>query len=363
MIENQFNTTIKVLRTDNGTEYMNHNFQTFLHSKGIMHQTSCVGTPQQNGVAERKNHHLLEVTRALLFSANLPKVYWSYAVLAGCYLINRLPCRVLGFQSPFEILYNRKANISHLRVFGCICFVHSQNAGKLDHHAKKCIFVGYSPTQKGYKCYSPKSRRLFVSRDVRFDEGQMYYIEERQGEKIDFQVNLNPISIGLETDAECDHSSPLGEEGPDRDVGPNEAEVEPAGEGELRAEDGPVEAEVRRSSRTVRPSVRLQDFITYHTSQYPIQKFIRYDKLSPNYCTFLAEIDKNTKPNNFEEARKQSQWIKAMNEELEALNRNKTWELVELPIRKKTIGCRWVYKTKYKSDGIVERHKARLVAK
>ena len=367
MIENQFNTTIKVLRTDNGTEYMNHNFQTFLHSKGIIHQTSCVGTPQQNGIAERKNRHLLEVTRALLFSANLPKDYWSYAVLTGCYLINRLPSRVLDFQSPFEILYNRKADISHLRVFGCVCFVHSQNAGKLDHHAEKCIFVGYSSTQKGYKCYSPKSRRLFVSRDVRFDEEQMYCTEERQKEKIDFSVSPNPI--GLEIDPAAYHPSPLGEpqqespESPDADVGPNEAEDGPAGEGELEAEYGPAEATVRRSSRTVRPSVRLQDFITYHTSQYPIQNCIRYDKLSPNYCTFLAEIETNPEPNNFEEASKQSQWINAMHEELEALNRNKTWEIVELPIGKKTVGCRWVYKTKYKSDGIVERHKARLVAK
>jgi gag-polypeptide of LTR copia-type/Integrase core domain/GAG-pre-integrase domain len=276
MIENQFNTTIKVLRTDNGTEYMNHDFQTFLHSKGIMHQTSCVGTPQQNGVAERKNRHLLEVTRALLFSANLPKDYWSYAVLTGCYLINRLPSRVLDFQSPFEILYNRKADISHLRVFGCICFIHSQSAGKLDHHAEKCIFVGYSSTQKGYKCYSPKSRRLFVSRDVQFDEEQMYYTEERQWEKTDyrdFQVSPNPIAIGPEIDPECYNPSPLGElqqESPDENVGPNETEVQPAGEGELGTEYGPAEDAVRRSSRTVRPLARLQDFITYHTSQYPI---------------------------------------------------------------------------------------------
>jgi hypothetical protein len=95
---------------------------------------------------------------------------------------------VLDFQSPFEILNNRKADISHLRVFGCICFVHSRNAGKLDHHAEKYIFIGYSPTQKGYKCYSPKSKCLFVSQDVRFDEGQMYYTEERQGRKLTFKL-------------------------------------------------------------------------------------------------------------------------------------------------------------------------------
>jgi transposase InsO family protein len=74
MVENQFKTIVKVLITDNGTEYTNHEFQTFLRAKGITHQTSYVGIPQQNGVSERKNRHLLEVTHALLFSTNLPKV-------------------------------------------------------------------------------------------------------------------------------------------------------------------------------------------------------------------------------------------------------------------------------------------------
>jgi transposase InsO family protein len=88
MIENQFGTSIKVIRFDNGTEYTNNGLQIFLQSKGISHQTSCVGTPQQNGVAERKNRHLLEITRALLFSANLPKEYWAVAIRTSCYLIN-----------------------------------------------------------------------------------------------------------------------------------------------------------------------------------------------------------------------------------------------------------------------------------
>jgi transposase InsO family protein len=75
MDENQFNTTIKVLKTDNDTEYTNHEFQTFLRTKDIIHQSSCVCTPQQNRIAERKNIHLLKIIRALLFSTHLPKSY------------------------------------------------------------------------------------------------------------------------------------------------------------------------------------------------------------------------------------------------------------------------------------------------
>jgi transposase InsO family protein len=120
MVRNQFNKAVKVLSTYNGTEYTNHDFQDFLRKMGISHQTSCVGTPQQNGIAERKNRHLLDDTQALFFSGNLLKNYWVDAVLTGCYLINRQPSRVLKFKSPLEVLYNRKIGLSHLRIFGCL---------------------------------------------------------------------------------------------------------------------------------------------------------------------------------------------------------------------------------------------------
>ena len=90
-IENQFEAKLKIFRSDNGTEFVNQNFSKFFKEKGISHQTTCVYTPQQNGVSERKNRHLLEMTRVLLFQNNVPKTYWSDAVLTATYLINRLP--------------------------------------------------------------------------------------------------------------------------------------------------------------------------------------------------------------------------------------------------------------------------------
>ena len=81
MVETQYNKKIKVLRTDNGTEFINQNFVNFTNSKGMIHQTSCVYTPQQNGVSERKNRHLLEMTRTLLLQNQVPKIFWSDAVL------------------------------------------------------------------------------------------------------------------------------------------------------------------------------------------------------------------------------------------------------------------------------------------
>ena len=172
LVKNHFSSQIQTLRSDNGTEYMSHIMKQYLSTHGIMHQTSCVGTPQQNGVSERKNRDLLEKTRALMLQMNVPKRFWSQGVMAAAYIINRLPSRVLEFKSPLEVMKGRKIDLSHLRVFGCICFVHIQSLhrDKLDPRAAKCIFLGYSSTQKGYKCYNPQLRRLIVSKDVRFHE-------------------------------------------------------------------------------------------------------------------------------------------------------------------------------------------------
>lgn len=83
---------------------MSYNMKQYLSMHGIMHQTSCVGTPQQNGIVERKNHGLLENTPALMLQMHVPKRFWSQGVMTTSYLINRLPSRVLNFKSPMEIL-------------------------------------------------------------------------------------------------------------------------------------------------------------------------------------------------------------------------------------------------------------------
>jgi transposase InsO family protein len=140
LVETQYNKKIKILRTDNGTEFINQSFSNFTNSKGITHQTSCVYTPQQNGISERKNHHLVEMTRALLFQNNVPKFFWSEAVLTAAYLINKLPSVNLKFKSPLEILYGRKINIYHLRIFRCVCYVHKNKVDKLDYTSTKEIF-------------------------------------------------------------------------------------------------------------------------------------------------------------------------------------------------------------------------------
>ena len=158
-VSNQYNASVKILRSDNGGEYMGNAFKSHLAKHGIVHQTTCPYTPQQNGVAERKNRHLMEVARSMMFHTNVPKRFWGDAVQTACYLINRVPTKILGDLSPFEVLNKSKPFLDHLRVFGCVCYVMTpgEQRNKLEARSTKAMFIGYSITQKGYKCYDSEA--------------------------------------------------------------------------------------------------------------------------------------------------------------------------------------------------------------
>lgn len=211
LIKNQFQTTIKVLRTDNGKEFINRALSDYLGIEGILHQTSCVNTPQQNGVSERKNRHMLEVARSLLFSMRVPNHFWGEAILTAVHLINRQPSRVLKYKTPTQVLLETYPNtrmVSQIpiRVFGCTVFLHnhSSNRSKLDPRATKCLFLGCSPFQKGYKCYNPLNKRMQVSLDVTFIENEPFFqTTEIQGGK------LNAFQFGGDFDGDIGDFSDL----------------------------------------------------------------------------------------------------------------------------------------------------------
>lgn len=115
---------MKTVRSDNGTEFMC--LSSFFNEKGIVHQTICVGTPQQNGRLERKHRHLLNVARFLMFQAAMPIKFWGEAVLAAMHLINFTPTRVLHGKTPHELLFGTPPSYSELHVFGSLCYAHKQ---------------------------------------------------------------------------------------------------------------------------------------------------------------------------------------------------------------------------------------------
>ena len=139
----------------------------------ILHQTLCVDTPSQNRVAQRKNRHLLEVARALLFQMNVPKHFWADAVSTACFFIKGMPSLVLNWTAPYHQLFpNNMLFPIDPKVFECTCLIRDvrPQVSKLDPKSLKCIFVGYSRVKKGYRCYCPTLRHYFVSTGVAFFE-------------------------------------------------------------------------------------------------------------------------------------------------------------------------------------------------
>jgi len=127
-------------------------------------------TPQQNGVAERKNRTIQEMARCML--GYLPSLLWGEAINTTIHILNRCPMKVVEGKTPYEVWIGKKSNISHFRVFGCdaYTFVILEKRKRLAKKYKKCIFVGYDNKHQGYMLYQPSTRAVFMSRDVKFDE-------------------------------------------------------------------------------------------------------------------------------------------------------------------------------------------------
>lgn len=190
LLSNQFDKKVKIVRSDNGTEFVNGKFQKNFKNNGIIHQTTCAYTPQQNGVAERKHRHLLNVARSLLFHSGVPLKYWGDVVLSAAYLVNRTPSSVLKGKSPFELIYGKTPSFEHLRVYGSLCFATKLNLhDKFESRAVKAVFIGYSSFKKGYKLLNLENNTTFFSRDVKFYEHIMPFKMSNDLDESSFNQN------------------------------------------------------------------------------------------------------------------------------------------------------------------------------
>jgi hypothetical protein len=142
-------------------------------------QTTTTYTPQQNGVVQRKNQTVMNIARTLLKEKSLSNIFWAEAVACSVYLLNRSPTTSLKIKVPQEAWSGTKLNVTHLRK-------------KLDDRSEKCIFTGYSETSKDYRLYNPISKKLILSRDVKFMENQFWNDSENQ--QMDSQNTLLPSS-------------------------------------------------------------------------------------------------------------------------------------------------------------------------
>ncbi|KAL0438789.1 UNVERIFIED_CONTAM: Retrovirus-related Pol polyprotein from transposon RE2 [Sesamum latifolium] len=253
------------------------------------------------------------MARSLIHQASLPRYFWGECILTAAYLINRLPSSVLQWKTPYEILYHKPPFLGHLRIFGCLCYATNvlPHKDKFDSKASKCVLVGYSQNQKGYRLFHLKDKVIFTSRDVYFHESYFPF------------SNITNSPTSYLPNPAIDSTSY---------THPNFAPVD---------------------SITPSPAPNVPEPPTLN--------------LPPTHTPVLRQsqrqVDAVQEPRSFTEANRSSHWREAMDKELEALEKNSTWDLTELPVEKRVIGSRWVYKTKLNQDGSIERYKARLVAK
>ncbi|GJT04063.1 putative ribonuclease H-like domain-containing protein [Tanacetum coccineum] len=173
-LENQLSHNVKIIRCDNGTEFKNHAMNEFCAKKGIKREFSVARTPQQNGVAERKNRTLIEAARTMLADSLLPIPFWAEAVNTACYVLNRVLVTKPQNKTPYELLIGKSPSISFMRPFGCPLTILNtlDSLGKFDGKSDEGYLLGYSTSSKAFRVYNKRTKRVEENLHINFLEDQ-----------------------------------------------------------------------------------------------------------------------------------------------------------------------------------------------
>lgn len=382
LVENETNHKIKIIRSDNGGEFINYKLQAYLKENGIKHHTTVPYSPQQNGVAERANRTIVEKARCMLKDAGLDNKFWAEAVNTAVYLKNRTPTKALIGQVPEEKWRNKKVDVSHLRIFGCIAYAVTPIRNKLDSKSKQYVFVGYCESTKGFRLLDPdKSYKCVKARDVIFLENKFFnnrsHDDNFDSVFIEFPQNGAP---GKPVNVVHDPESILDNDQCSQHIERSEpSQSEPS---TVRPEFSDDQRRTRSSTITVYDSDSEVDTTlesnfsadpTYvpgcSTSNETTSDSSLYEDLDETGMTVLLVkelCNDDDVPGTVQEAlagTESIEWTRAMTDEYKSFNDNKCWTLVKKPNNQKPIKCRWVFKRKKGLNGELLSYKARLVAK
>ena len=420
LVEGETGLTVRGLRSDNGGEYLAADLQAFLSAKGIRHQLTTPDSPQQNGVAERLNRTLVESARCLLLHASRPSHLWGEAIHTANYLKNRKISAATDGRTPYELFYGYQPSLHHLRVWGCDCYVIPPNTrlAKFDPRSALHIFVGYSDQSKAYRVYDPVGKKVVRSRNVLFDEGGPAFMPPgapAPPASAPLAPPIGPPTVsqpafailpdnapGATANAPPAPPSHSGEASPAQFPAPGanlfqpgaipstmpEAQpaswpdtvLPPAPETQTPAPIVPPPApECEPAPPDARPPAQAS---APPPAQAPAPRILTRSQgpapelplLNPGGVLRVRHHDDTSdtlnyvnaaEPKTFADAMSKhdaDNWYGAMLEELSSIEANDTWELVPLPVGRKAIGSKWVFKYKRDEHGAVIRFKARLVA-
>ncbi|KAL3634075.1 hypothetical protein CASFOL_021129 [Castilleja foliolosa] len=376
-VETQFHMKIKGVQSDGGTEYKP--LTEFFKDKGIIHKISCPYTPQQNGCAERKHRHVVEMGLSLLAQSNMPLKFWDDAFTTAVFLINRVPAKSLQFESPFEKLFKQKPDYTCLKVFGCLCYPHMRpyNKHKLEYRSTAGVFLGYNAQYKGYKVLLP-SGKVIITRHIVFDEENFPFLSKTAGQGSDVHhsqpifASTEPTVASFPATYQSHTQSPLPsfdhaqktpeEEENSLSISKSHGSVqsdESFATEPLRIEPPPLDQNDHSSCRMMHSSENNATGFR-NTNQHPMVTRAKAGIYKPKVLS--AEVVGEFEPKNVNDALEIPVWREAMQQEYNALLRNNTWTLTTLPKDAHLVGNKWVFKVKRNADGSIERHKARLVA-
>ena len=151
-MENRCNKKIKFLRSNRGGEYLSYEFGLHLKRCGIVSQLTPPGTPQRNGVSERRNRTLLDMVRSMMCLTDLPLSFWGYALETTAFTLNRAPSKSIEM-TPYELWFGKKPKLSFLKVWGCDAYVKKHQPDKLEPKSEMCVFIEYPKETVGYTFY------------------------------------------------------------------------------------------------------------------------------------------------------------------------------------------------------------------
>ncbi|WVZ62398.1 hypothetical protein U9M48_012154 [Paspalum notatum var. saurae] len=374
--QNEFNTSIVKIRSDNGREFDNTNIEEYCDEVGIKHEFSATYTPQQNGVVERKNRTLITLARSMLHEYGTSEKFWAEAINTACYASDRLYPHYLLNKTPYELLNGRKPNISYFRVFGCKCYIYKkrQHLGKFQRRCDIGFLLGYSSKSKAYCVFNNATGMVEETYDVEFDESN-----GSQGAHVDVvDIDEKPL-------VEAMKNMPIGDIKPKED----EDEVQTADQpsSSMAPQDGSEQDKILPNEDVHVPQEQIneqaQDVGTpvqapqvapqrksQLTSGHPKELIIGsptrgVTTRSRNTAAFVQAYSfvSSIEPSTIDQALSDPGWVNAMNEELNNFTRNEVWTLEARPKGARVIGTKWVFRNKQDDEGNIVRNKARLVAK
>jgi hypothetical protein len=372
--ETRLKKRIQVLHSDRGGEYMGKEFVLYLKSKGTEQKLTVHDTPQENGVAERRNCMIVEHIRALLHASGLPKMLWGEAACHVVWLMNRASTKAVAGKTPYEAAFGKKPDLSQVREWGEKVWVRIEGGDKLGGHVREGRWLGIDERSNGCRVYWPDKRTVTTERNIYFDKTQAS-AECLEGEDWDF-VEPSPDSLTSAPSTSND-TSPAS-----ASTAPPPVPAQP---------EAPPEDDV--PSRCVRkPSQRIQDILAGRgvTSTRPsdpqLASGVQLPTVNENAklegegtadwmmaadfaeeYAMAAEISdaEALEPRSLAEAKRRPDWPlweKAIYEELATLKEMGTYELVEPPADANIVGSKWVFRMKKDAGGTVVRYKGRLVA-